>query len=220
VDLGRRDDAIADAVASVRAMVGMPDDLEVWVAAEGEQVIAIPGAPARLFLGAAWDSAEVDPAVLRFHVARALALLAGDRAHAGGNSARALPAAQLVAALFRAVVGLPPDAGGAPPDLPRRLINAARDRLADEPRWSEATPNPAAFVEGVRRTTDRIGLLASGDPRSAVRSLMATHGPVPGRAVEAWRTQEDVADLVRWTLGEDAARARGAMGLALGGDPA
>ena len=245
VDLERRDDAVAAAVRSVCAMVRVPGDLEVWIEPAGDRVYAVPGAPARLFVGAAWagvgaawEGAEVDPAALRFHIGRALALLGGDRAHAAGDPALALPAAQLVAALFREVVGLPPDAGGAPPDLPRRLVKLARDRLAEQPRWSEATPDPAAFIEGVRRTTDRIGMLASGDPRAAVLALLAQEGRPPALALAPalapapaafaasdrpprgdWAAREDVADLVRWTLSEHAAAAREAMGLGLGGAP-
>ena len=227
VHLEARADPIAAAVGSVTDMLGFPDDLEVWVAAEGDRVVAVPGAPPRLFLGAAWDNAEVDSAQLRFHLGRSLALMAGDRAHAAGDPDIAVPAARLVAALFGAVVGLPPDAAGeAPPDLPRRLVNAARERLADEPRWSEATPDPTAFVEGVRRTADRIGLLASGDPVAAVRALLASDDGGAGAPLGAapdrvpWADRDDVADLIRWALGPDAATARAAMGLALASDPA
>jgi hypothetical protein len=214
------DDVFGRAWRAVTKLLDPPDDVEIWIESTRDDVVACPGKPARLFVGPRWAAADADEPMLRFHLARALVLLGGDREHAAGASFVARPAADLVSALFAVAAGLPASAEpGAPAALPRRLVTAARARLAADPRWAEASPDPARFVQGVRRTSQRVGLLAAGDPSSAVRALTGDHGDVERPAADAWSAHDDVADLVRWAVSESCAEARALLGLAVGAAP-
>ncbi len=214
------DDVFGRAWRAVAKLLDPPDDVEIWVESTRDDVVASPGKPARLFVGPCWVASDADESQLRFHLARALALLGGDREHAAGAVFVAQPAAELVSALFAVAAGLPVSTESrAPAALPRRLVNAARARLAADPRWAEASPDPARFVQGVRRTAHRVGLLAAGDPSSAVRALAGDQGDVEQPAAGAWSAHDDVADLVRWAVSESCAEARAFLGLAVGAAP-
>jgi len=176
-------------------------ELQVWHSPAAAGVTACPSTPPLLRVGG--SAVEAGEAALRFRLARVAALLRDGRALAlVEEPGVALGAVQSVAALFQVAVGAATDAG-APADLPRMLVRAARAVLAEDTTFGEAEPDVDAFSTGLSRTADRIGLLACDDPRVAVRALLGEDTADPGRCADALRRRPEVSDLVRFALSEE-----------------
>jgi len=212
------DHPLSEALAGLRSFLGaeLVDGLEVHVGPGRRGVVGYPGSPPALWVGEDVVFGETAPGALRFLLARAAVLLRDGRGLALVEDADAgISAVRSVAALFHAAVGSEPPGGGLPADLPRGLVRAARAALAGDTTFAEAEPDPEAYVEGVRRTADRVGLLACGDPVLALRVLVGRDAAVPDRCAQALRSQPDAAALVRFVVSEEHFAARQALGVAL-----